>query len=97
VGARISQLRLASGLTLEKLAYECDMSKGFLSDVENGLALPSLLKLAAIAERLEVDLLDLVTFPKRSDRQKLVDEMRGVRPELLRRWLREAKGESGKA
>jgi transcriptional regulator with XRE-family HTH domain len=94
---RINQLRLESGLTLEKLAYECDMSKGFLSDVENGLALPSLLKLAAIAERLEVSLLDLVTFPRKSDRQKLVDRTRKVSPELLRRWLREAEEDSREA
>jgi transcriptional regulator with XRE-family HTH domain len=63
IGARIRTLRKEAGLTLEKLAYESDVgSKGFLSDVEAGLARPTVETLSTIAERLEVDLLDLVTF-----------------------------------
>ena len=38
IGQRIRQLREEAGLTQEKLAYEIGMSKGFLSDIEKGLA-----------------------------------------------------------
>ncbi len=64
IGARIRVLRQDAGLTLEKLAYESEVgSKGYMSDVEKGLARPSVETLAAIADRLEVKILDLVTFP----------------------------------
>lgn len=36
VGQRIRQLREQQRMTLEQLAGRCGMSKGFLSDVENG-------------------------------------------------------------
>ena len=78
------------GLTLEKLAYESEVgSKGFLSDVEKGLARPTVETLAAIAERLEVKLLDLVTFPLDDDRALLVDRTRLLTKGTVRRMLRE--------
>ncbi|HYG69423.1 MAG TPA: helix-turn-helix transcriptional regulator [Anaeromyxobacteraceae bacterium] len=92
VGARVRALREEQGLTLEKLAYESDVgSKGFLSDIEKGLARPTLATLAALAERLEVALLDLVTFPADDERQALVDRSRSAAPELLRKWLKESR------
>ncbi len=36
LGKNISKVRKSRGLTLEKLAYEMDISKGNLSDIENG-------------------------------------------------------------
>ncbi len=90
VGARVRALREETGLTLEKLAYESEVgSKGFLSDVENGLARPTVETLAAIAERLEVKLLDLVTFPDEDERQRLVDRTRFMTKGAVRRLLRE--------
>jgi transcriptional regulator with XRE-family HTH domain len=90
IGARICQLRQEAGLTLEKLAYESDVgSKGFLSDVEKGLARPTVETLAAIAERLDVKLLDLLTFPDEDDRQLLVDRTRSLTKGAIRRLLRD--------
>jgi len=90
VGARIRELRQETGLTLEKLAYESEVgSKGFLSDVEKGLARPTVETLAAIAERLEVKLLDLVTFPDEDERARLVDRTRRMTKGAVRRLLRE--------
>lgn len=90
IGARIRELRVESGLTLEKLAYESDVgSKGFLSDVEKGLARPSVETLAAIAERLDVKLLDLVTFPDEDERARLVDRTRFMGKGVVRKLLRE--------
>ena len=74
IGSRIRQLREEAGITLEKLAYESDVgSKGYLSDIERGLAMPSLTTLQRLAERLQVALIDFVCFPERDDRQALVD------------------------
>jgi transcriptional regulator with XRE-family HTH domain len=90
IGARIRELRQGAGLTLEKLAYESEVgSKGYMSDVEKGLARPTVETLATIAERLEVKLLDLVTFPDEDDRARLVDRTRGMTKGTVRRLLRE--------
>jgi len=90
IGARIRELRQEAGLTLEKLAYESTVgSKGFLSDVEKGLARPSVETLAAIAKHLEVKLLDLVTFTDDDERALLVDRTRHLTKGAIRRLLRE--------
>jgi transcriptional regulator with XRE-family HTH domain len=90
IGARIRELRREAGLTLEKLAYESEVgSKGYMSDVEKGLARPTVETLATIAERLEVKLLDLVTFPHEDDRALLVDRSRRMTRGTIRRLLRE--------
>ncbi len=90
MGLRIRQLREEAGLTQEKLAYESDLgSKGYLSDIEKGLAKPTLTSLDALCERLGVALLDLVTFPAEDERQRLVDRSRFATPDMLDRWLAE--------
>ena len=90
IGARVRQLRQEAALTLEQLAYESDVgSKGFLSDIEKGLARPTVQTLAAIAERLGVALLDLVTFVDEDERQRLVDRTRSLSRGTVRKLLRE--------
>ena len=97
IGARIRVLRNEAGLTLEKLAYESEVgSKGFLSDVEKGLARPTVETLQAIADRPEVALLDLVTFPDEGDRQRLVDRTRQLSKGTIRKLLREMTAADGK-
>ena len=60
-----------------------------MSDVEKGLARPTVETLAAIAERLEVKLFDLVTFPDDDERAVLVDRTRVLTKGTIRRMLRE--------
>jgi transcriptional regulator with XRE-family HTH domain len=89
VGARIRQLREEAGLTIEKLAYESELgSKGHLSTLERGLARPTIQTLKALADRLEVKLLDLVTFPEEDDRAKLIDRTREMSTVEIRRVLK---------
>ena len=89
-GARIRALRKEAGLTLEKLAYESEVgSKGLLSEVEKGLARPTVETLARIADRLEVALFDIVTFPDEDDRQRLVDRTRQLSKGTVRKLLKE--------
>ena len=95
LGRRIHALREAAGLTQERLAWACDMSKGFLSHVESGDYLPSVPALHTMARVLGVALLDLVTFPERDERQALVDRTRHMPRGTVRKLLREM-GESGR-
>jgi Helix-turn-helix. len=90
IGRRIRALRREAGLTQEKLAYESDLgSKGYLSDIEKGLALPTVKTLRVLAERLDVLVLDLVTDPEADPRQKLIDRTRGLTRGTLRKLLRQ--------
>jgi transcriptional regulator with XRE-family HTH domain len=59
IGKRISDTRRKRGMTSEKLAYENGISKGYMSDIENGKKLPSIKMLSQIAEALEVDIKEL--------------------------------------
>ena len=56
LGKRLSQERRKKNLNTEKLAYENGISKGYLSDIENGKKLPSIKMLERIADALEVDI-----------------------------------------
>lgn len=52
IGSRIKQLRNKNGLTLEELASRTELTKGYLSQVERDLMMPSLLTLADIVAAL---------------------------------------------
>ncbi len=60
LGARIRQLRKARGLTLVQLAAATDLSHPFLSQLERGLAQPSLGSLRRIAVALETSPIELI-------------------------------------
>jgi transcriptional regulator with XRE-family HTH domain len=54
VGDRIRELRRARGLSLEIVAARCDVSIGFLSQIERGMSSPSLKLLTTLADVLDV-------------------------------------------
>ena len=56
VGHRIRQLRTKNNLTQEELASRCELTKGYLSQLENDLATPSLMTLQDIVVALGTDL-----------------------------------------
>jgi transcriptional regulator with XRE-family HTH domain len=90
IGTRIRQLRLERGVTAESMVFEGEVrSKGFLSDIEKGLALPSLITLTQVADSLHVALVDLVTFPEKDERHALIDRTRSLSRGVLRKLLRE--------
>jgi transcriptional regulator with XRE-family HTH domain len=61
IGQRLQSLRREQGLTLEQLAGDSGFSTGYLSQIENGSAVPSLTALQLIAAELGVDVADF--FP----------------------------------
>jgi len=52
IGIKIKQLRKQKGLTLEELASRCELTKGFLSQMERNLTSPSIATLNDILEAL---------------------------------------------
>lgn len=52
IGKRLKELRLQNDLTLTDLASRCELTKGFLSQVEHNLTMPSILTLEDILEAL---------------------------------------------
>jgi len=52
IGGKIKHLRLKLGLTQEELADRCELSKGFISQVERDLTSPSIATLVDILECL---------------------------------------------
>ncbi len=55
IGQHLQALRRGQGLTLEQLAADSGFSTGYLSQIENGAAVPSLTALQLIAAELGVD------------------------------------------
>lgn len=76
-------------MTIQQLAEESEIgSKGHLSNMERGLVRPNIQTLKQVADGLDVLPLDLVTFPKRDLRQRLVDLTRRLRRNRLAELIR---------
>ena len=52
IGKKLKELRRQNDLTLEDLASRCELTKGFLSQVERNLTTPSIATLQDIVEAL---------------------------------------------
>jgi transcriptional regulator with XRE-family HTH domain len=55
VGGNIRRLRMARGLTLDRLASLSELTRGYISLVERGLKMPSIAALLRLATALEVN------------------------------------------
>ncbi len=62
IGERITVLREREDLTLEKLAYVSEISKGGLSEIERGMKEPRISTLLKICKALEVSIKDFFDF-----------------------------------
>ena len=58
IGEKIKRLRIKNSLTQEELADRCELTKGFISQVERDLTSPSIATLADILEGLGTNLKD---------------------------------------
>ena len=50
IGSKIKELRIANGLTQEELADRSELSKGFISQMENNLTSPSIATLIDVLQ-----------------------------------------------
>lgn len=89
-GSKMRQVRKNQGLTLSELAELTGLTSSLLSQVERGLADPSLSSLRKIAHALDVPLAYFFTEDEKSeeimhesDRSLLVSKKRGVSYEFL--------------
>jgi len=64
IGKRIKQLRERNQLTLEELASRCELTKGFLSQLERDLTSPSISTLEDIVEALGTSMSQFFTAEK---------------------------------
>jgi transcriptional regulator with XRE-family HTH domain len=62
IGKRIIELRNERNMTMEKLAYESEISKGGLSEIERGLKEARLSTLLKVCQVLEVSIQDFFDF-----------------------------------
>ena len=58
VGLRLRELRLEKGLTQEKLSFESDIDKTYISEVENGKRNLSVINLEKLTGALDISLKD---------------------------------------
>lgn len=58
IGEKIKDMRIKNGLTQEELANRCELSKGFISQLERDLTSPSITTLVDILESLGTNLKD---------------------------------------
>ena len=65
LGARVRELRHERGLTLKALGHQAGLSHPFLSQLERGLARPSVGSVERIARALDVPVSALWTAPRR--------------------------------
>lgn len=91
VGSRIRTARQAKGLGVAELAERVGISKGYISQLENGTggANPTLDVLKRIADALDVTLADLVGSPRAQSREPLPDSL----PEGLKQLITELKSQ----
>jgi transcriptional regulator with XRE-family HTH domain len=89
IGQRLKLLREEAGLTLEKLAFEADFSKGHLSNLEHGYVMPTVATLDRLAERLGVLVADIVNDPDGADRERILELTRQLPAGTLKRLVRE--------
>lgn len=65
IGAKIKAVRLQRGLTQEEVALRCELTKGYISQLENDLASPSIATLVDILNILGISLQEFFTEPKK--------------------------------
>ena len=76
IGSRIREIRKEQNLTIKELAMSTGLSSPFLSRLENGITMPSVYNLQAIAESLKVDIGYLF---KKEGREEYVITRKGKR------------------
>jgi transcriptional regulator with XRE-family HTH domain len=95
LGAQVRALRRERGLTLKALGQRAGLSHPFLSQVERGLAWPSVGSVQRIAHALEVPVAQLWSPPRRPDAVQIVRRGEGRTVEAHGGLLRELAAEPG--
>jgi transcriptional regulator with XRE-family HTH domain len=95
LGARVRSLRRERGLTLKGLGRLAGLSHPFLSQVERGLAQPSVGSIERIAAALDVSVAHLWAPPRRGEAVRIVRRDEGAVDERAEGVFRELPGDPG--
>jgi transcriptional regulator with XRE-family HTH domain len=82
IGQRIRALRTAADFGFDAFVEETALGRGYVSELERGLVIPTIGTLARVAAALDVTLGDLVNGE--SERERLFSELRDADPKLIR-------------
>ncbi len=89
LGEKIKQLRQQCGLTQEELADRCELTKGYISQIENDLTSPSIATFEDIVSALGVSVKEF--FADYDDEEKIVfteqEFIEKVSEESTQNWL----------
>jgi transcriptional regulator with XRE-family HTH domain len=88
IGGRIRRIRKEQEFSFDAFVEETGLGRGYISELERGLVVPSVATLATVARALELTVADLVAGS--SERELLFVELRGVPAAFLRRVRAEA-------
>ena len=92
VGARVRLLRRQAEFSFDAFVEETGLGRGYVSELERGLVVPSLTVLARIAEALDTTIADLVLGD--SPREQLFAMARSLPPSELHRLIAAAQKHS---
>jgi transcriptional regulator with XRE-family HTH domain len=82
IGAKIRALRVRSSLTFDAFVRETGLGRGYVSELERGLVVPTVGTLARVAATLGLTVADLVTGS--TEREQLFDELREAPASFVR-------------
>ena len=85
VGQKVKALRLARGRVFEDFAESTGLGRGYISELERGLVVPTIDTLARLAAELGVGTLDLLVGD--SVRDRIYEAMRDLGEEDLQKLL----------
>lgn len=88
IGQRIRALRNAEEFGFDAFVEETGLGRGYVSELERGLVIPTIGTLARVAKALNVTVADIVLGE--SDRERLFQELRRADTKVLRElrdWL----------
>ena len=87
VGARVKKLRQVAEYSFDAFVEETGLGRGYISELERGLVVPTVGALARVARALDVTLADLVIGD--TERERLFEELRDASPGLLAALVKE--------
>ena len=94
IGSRIRRLRQQEDITFDDLVEATGLGRGYISELERGLVVPTIGALSRVATALGVTLADLVVGD--SDRERIFDELRDQRASVIREIRERIRGHRGR-
>lgn len=89
VGQRIRRLRLEQEFTFDAWVEETGLGRGYISELERGMVVPTIHALKKVADALQLPLADLVVVGQ-SDRERLFELTRSLDSATVSELLRTA-------